>query len=245
MAVEARHAVRGTAACDAQPDERPWGYGLGYPGWIEPALPAIHGAFNGMNRYLSVPALKMGLGRYMSTPLTGYLMILRTRGRKSGTWRDAPLGYAVIGDAVYCIAGFGERTHWYRNILADSHVEVLLPGRSFSGLAEEVVDDEERLAVLPPLVRSMGLVASGFGLGNPYTQSPVELTRRCEAFPLVRIRATGIAAGPDDPGGRFWIVPVAIAGFLALRWLEGRRRTGGRSGCGRDTGAEGFCPPDR
>jgi hypothetical protein len=56
---------------------------------------------------VSVPALKMGLGRYVSNPLTGYLMILRTRGRKSGEMRDAPLCYAIVGEYVYCVAGFG------------------------------------------------------------------------------------------------------------------------------------------
>jgi deazaflavin-dependent oxidoreductase (nitroreductase family) len=199
-----------------------WGEGLGYPDWIVSSLPAVHRAFNGMNKYVSVPALKMGLGRYMSTPLTGYLMILRTRGRKSGETRDAPLGYAVIGDAVYCLAGFGTRTHWYQNILVDPHVEVLLPGRSFSGFAEEVTDPAERLGALPPLVKSMGVIASGFGLGNPYRLTSEELARRCAAFPLVRIRAKGIAAGPEDPGGRFWVVPLAAGAVVALWWLRWR-----------------------
>ncbi len=175
-----------------------------------------------MNKYISVPALKMGLGRYMSTPLTGYLMILRTRGRKSGEMRDAPLGYTVVGDAVYCLAGFGARTHWLQNIVADPRVEVLLPGRSFSGRAEEVTDLDERRRVLPPLIKSLGVVASGFGLGNPYKQTPEELERRCAAFPLVRIRATGIAAGPEDPGGRYWVVPLAVGAVAALWWLRRR-----------------------
>src|SRR5450759_5763579 len=66
------------------PEFGPWGEGLAYPEWVQRALPAMHDAFNGMNKYVGVPALKMGLGRYISNPLTGYLMILRTRGRKSG-----------------------------------------------------------------------------------------------------------------------------------------------------------------
>jgi len=79
-----------------------------------------------MNKYVGVPALKMGLGRYISNPLTGYLMILRTRGRKSGEMRDAPLGYTISGDCVYCIAGFGRRAYWYQNLLADPKVEAIL-----------------------------------------------------------------------------------------------------------------------
>ncbi len=201
-----------------------WGQGAGYPDWIQGALPWSHRAFNVMNKYLSVPSLKMGLGRFMSSPFTGYLMILRARGRKSGQWRDAPLGYVVIGDAVYCMAGYGTRTHWFQNVLADPHVEVLLPGRSFSGVAHEVTDPEERLKALPPLFRSMSAVAIGFGLGNPFTQEPAEMQRRCAAFPLVRIRATGIAAGPEDPGGLFWIVPAAVSACVLVCWLRGRNR---------------------
>lgn len=204
-----------------------WGADLGYPDWLAGEMPAIHAAFNGMNKYLSVPLLRIGLGRFMSTPVTGYLMILRTRGRKSGQWRDAPLGYTVVGDGVYCLAGFGTRTHWYQNILADSHVEVLLPGRSFSGIAEPVTDAAERLRVLPPLVKSMGVVASGFGIGNPWRDTPQQIEEKCKAFPLVRVRATGIAAGPEDPGGWFWVVPAALSGLFLLRWMSRR----GRKGC--------------
>ena len=162
-----------------------WGQDLAYADWIKPYLPALHAGLNTMNRYMSVPALEAGLGRYMSNPLTGYLMI--------------------IGDAVYCLAGFGRQTNWYRNILADPHVEVILPSRAFSGTAEEVLDPQERLRVLPLLLRSMGAIAAMMGMGNPWSAAPGEIARKCEGMPLVRVRATGIAAGPDDFGGsRTW-----------------------------------------
>jgi deazaflavin-dependent oxidoreductase (nitroreductase family) len=201
-----------------------WGEGLAYPEWMRQLLPALHEGFNDMNRYVSVPALKAGLGRYISNPLTGYLMILRTRGRKSGEMRDAPLGYTIVGECVYCIAGFGRRTHWLQNVLADPRVEVILPGRSFSGLAEEVTDEEERRRVLAPLMRSMGVIAGMVGMGNPWRDSPEEIARKCEGMPLVRVKATGIAAGPDDPGGWFWVVPIAVGGWWLLRGLRGRNR---------------------
>jgi deazaflavin-dependent oxidoreductase (nitroreductase family) len=201
-----------------------WGEGLAYPEWVAQVLPALHQGFNGVNKYFSVPALKMGLGRYVSNPLTGYLMILRTRGRKSGEMRDAPLGYTVVGEYVYCVAGFGRRTHWFQNVLADPRVEVILPGRSFSGLADEVIDPEERRRVLLPLLRSMGVVAGMVGMGNPWRDSPEEIARKCEGMPLVRVRAIGICAGPEDPGGRYWIVPAVAATYLTLRWLRRPRR---------------------
>lgn len=202
-----------------------WGEGLAYPAWIMPYLPALHGSFNAMNRYVGVPALRAGMGRYMSNPLTGYLMILQTRGRKSGELRNAPLGYTIVGDSVYCVAGFGRRTNWYQNLLADPNVQAILPSRAFSGIAEEVVDVEERRRVLAPLLRSMGVIAGMLGMGNPWRDAPEEIARKCEGMPLIRIRATGIAAGPEDPGGRFWVVPF-IAGTLLTIALLRRHATG-------------------
>jgi len=198
---------------------------LDYPGWIKTLLPAIHDAFTTGNKYVIVPALKMGLGRYASNPFTGYLMILRTRGHKSGEMRDAPLGYTIVGEYVYCVAGFGRQTHWVQNVRADPNVEVILPSRSFSGLAEEVTDEAERGRVLPPLLRSMGAIAGMMGMGNPWRDAPEAIAARCEGMPLVRVRATGIAAGPEDPGGRYWVVPVVASAFLTLWWLRARGRT--------------------
>jgi hypothetical protein len=62
------------------------------------------------------PALERGLGALVSNPLTGYLLVLRTRGRRTGLMRAAPLGYVVLDGAIYCCAGFGETTAWYRNV---------------------------------------------------------------------------------------------------------------------------------
>jgi deazaflavin-dependent oxidoreductase (nitroreductase family) len=226
MAQKGKTAATGSDAAagtsTGMPPAAAWGSDLAYPDWIKPYLPAMHKGFNAANKYASVPALKAGLGRYMSNPLTGYLMILRTRGRKSGEMRDAPLGYTIVGEHVYCVAGFGRQTHWLQNILADPKVEVILPSRAFSGIAEEVTDPDERRRTLAPLLRSMGVVAGMMGLGNPWRDTPEEIARKCEGMPLVRVRATGIAVGPEDPGGRFWVVTLA-AGALVGLWLLGRR----------------------
>ncbi len=213
--------AQASAAGEASPHES-WGESLGYPDSVAKFMPALHGGFNAVNKYVSVPALRAGLGRFISNPLTGYLMILRTRGHKSGEMRDAPLGYTIVGEYVYCMAGFGRKTHWFQNVLADPHVEVNLPGRSFSGVAEQVTDPDERRRVVAPLMRSMGAIAAMVGMGNPWRDSDEAIARKCQGMPLVRVRATGIAAGADDPGGWFWVVVMGASGWWLLRMLRHR-----------------------
>jgi hypothetical protein len=70
----------------------------------------------------------------------------------------------------------------------------------------------------------MGVIAAMFGLGNPWRDSPAEIVAKCEGMPLVRVRATGIAAGPEDPGGRYWVVPALVGAYLTLRILRSRSR---------------------
>lgn len=206
---------------------------LGYGEQVRRALPALHRGFLAVNRYFAVPALRAGLGAVFSTPVGGYLMLLRTKGRTSGQVREAPLGYAIMDGAVYCVAGFGRQTHWFRNIEAEPRVEVVLPGRAFAGRAEEVTDPAEYLPKMRHVLVTLGVVGRGTVGCDPRSASDDELRERTRGLPLVRIRATGIAAGPTDPGGLAWI-PVQVAAlwlsWRALRWIGGRCRSGCRAG---------------
>ena len=193
---------------------------LPYGPRLSAALPSLYRGFLRINRYLAVPAYRAGLGPFFSSPFAGSIMVLRTRGRTSGLMRDAPLGYVIVDGAIYCCAGFGTRTHWYRNILADPHVECLLPDRAVSGIAEEVVDADEWVRGFRALKLALGLVGQATLPGFDRA-SDEELRERCRGLPLVRVRVTGIAAGPSDPGGLIWL-PLMVLSVWALSRLLGR-----------------------
>ena len=182
-------------------------------------LPAMHRGFLVLNRRLALPVLHAGLAPFWSLPITGYMAVLRTRGRKSGVVREAPLGYVIWESAVYVWAGFGPETQWLRNIEADPRVEIVLPGRSFSGVAEVVTDPDERLLAGRALTAALGVIGMATLGMSPRTASDEELSRRTVGLPLVRIRPTGIAAGPLDPGGRAWIVYQFVALWASWRAL--------------------------
>lgn len=207
---------------------RPRFEGLPYGPHMTRALEPLHRAFGVLNRRVVVPAFRAGLGPIFSTPISGSMMVLRTTGRSSGRRREAPLGYAVLDGAVYCCAGFGRQTAWYRNLQADPHVEVVLPTVAFAGLAETVSDRDEWGRAFPVYLEALGVIGR-LTVGDVRQATPERLEALRRDLPLVRIRPTGIAPGPADPGGWGWIVVQAtmVAGSI---WVVRRLRRGNRRG---------------
>lgn len=182
-----------------------------------------------VNRWFMAPAIKAGLGRLIGNPFTGHLMVLRTRGRTTGKLREAPLGYVILDGAVYCVAGYGEATPWFRNLCAEPAVDVVLPDRRFRGRAEPVAEPAEWLRAYRALMRSFGLI------GRSVTEDVSRLSddavlARHRSLPVVRITPTDppepIGSGPWDPGGNGWIAAnVAALAATGLLWRAVRRRT--------------------
>jgi deazaflavin-dependent oxidoreductase (nitroreductase family) len=179
------------------------------------ALPFLHRAFLTVNRRFAAPMLRAGLGPLLSIPLSGSMMLLRTRGRSSGAVREAPLGYVVWHGAIYCVAGFGETTHWYRNVAADPHVECVLPAVAVSGIAEAVTDPAEWAAAYAALIRSMGVIGR-LTVGDVRELPPEALEQQRQKLPLVRIRPDSIAPGAFDPGGLGWLPALAVGAWLTV-----------------------------
>ena len=174
--------------------------------------------FRYLNRYFMVPMFRLGLGSWMGNPLSGYIMVIRATGRKSGKTRYAPVNYAIFNGSVYCMAGWGHVSDWYRNLLANPQVELLLPAGAISGTAETVSDPLERRTALRRILKNAGFAALFEGF-NPYTISDEEMERKVGSLPVVRIRPNGLASGALDGGGWAWIslLVISLAGWLFLK----------------------------
>lgn len=186
---------------------------------------ASRGAFRYANRCGMIPFHRAGLAAWLGNPLSGWQCLVTTIGRRSGLRRHTPLGYIVMDGAAWVMAGYGPRTLWYRNLLDEPLVELLLPGRPpIAAIAEEVRDPGIRALVIPPLCRSMALPGAMIGCFPP-TATDERILECTSWVPLVRITpADGrtLLPGPDDPGGRGWIWRQAVAlgaGLLLLRAL--------------------------
>lgn len=181
--------------------------------------PCFRRVFRLLNRYFMVPAFRLGLGPFMGTPFGGYIMVIKTIGRKSGQTRYTPVNYAILDGNVYCLAGWREISDWFRNLRANPKLELILPSGAIAGVAEEVVDPDERQRAIRQVLRSAGF--AGFFLGfNPATASDEMLREATQGLPIVRVRPTGIGSGAGDYGGWLWILCVVL-GFW---WLRRRAR---------------------
>lgn len=213
--------VSTTIASDAPPR-------LPYGPLLTRLLRPVQRGFLYLNRWVIGPVLRSPFGRLIGTAVTPQLMLLRTRGRRSGLVREAPLGYVIRDGFVYVVAGCGVGTPWYLNLLDNPTVEVVLPGRTIRGIAEPVTDDAEWLRSYRLLIGSFGVIGRVVE-GDPSRMDDTTLLATHGVLPVVRIRAlepTGlIISGPWDPGGHGrLLVWTATVGALGLATLTRRRR---------------------
>ena len=120
-------------------------------------------------------------GRVAGVPV----LLLTTRGRRSGKRRVTPLGYVEDGPRVVLVASYGgDRRHpaWYRNLEAHPEVRVT-QGRATRTMVARTATEAERARLWPRVVAAYG----GY-------QRYQERTSR--EIPLVVLTEPGAAAQP-------------------------------------------------
>lgn len=186
-------------------------------------------AFKYFNRFMLF-MWRLGLGSWVNAwPRGGgQIMVLTTTGRKSGLRRRTPVNYALVDGELYCTAGFGQVSDWYRNLAANPQVEVWLPDGWWAGSAEEIDDPQRRVPLLRQVLIGSGFAAFAAGI-NPYRISDEQLAAVTADYRLVHIRRTAPRTGKDGPGDLAWVWPVAV--LLLLPLALRRRRLPGRRCC--------------
>lgn len=96
---------------------------------------------------LRLPTLfyRLGLGDLMNA---AHIMILGTRGRKSGLTRYTPVEYRRHGSKIYLYSAWGERPQWFQNIKDCPEVLVQQGRHQFAARATLVTNSGESLRVL-------------------------------------------------------------------------------------------------
>ncbi len=176
---------------------------------------SVQQAFRYINRFM-ILMWRLGLGSFLNIwpTVSGRIMVLTHTGRKTGLPRRTPVNYAVVDGQVYCTAGFGATSDWYRNIMAHPVVQVWLPDGWWEGIAEEVADPAARIPLLRQVLIASGWAASADGL-DPYRMTDDEIGTATAAYRLLRIRRTAPRTGPGGPGDLAWVWPLATMILLS------------------------------
>jgi deazaflavin-dependent oxidoreductase (nitroreductase family) len=177
--------------------------------------PMMRRIFWYLNKYFMVPIFRLGLGSIFCNPLAGYIMVMKTIGRKSGKTYFTPVNYAIHKGNVYCISGGRRASDWFRNVMAHPEIEIILPGGAIFARAEEVNGPDEKLALTRQVFINAGF--AGFFEGfNPRSISDKELQGKIVDLPLLRFQPLGLGSGPVDPTGWAWIWAIVIT--IAIIW---------------------------
>jgi len=191
-------------------------------------------AFRRFNPFM-VAMWRLGLGRWMNVwPAgSGRIFVLGHTGRRTGRRRWTPLNYAIVDGELYCTAGFGTGSDWYRNVMAEPRVEVWPPGERWVGIVEDISDHPERIRLLREVLVASGFAARAAGI-DPLRMDDETLAAATTPYCLLRIRrAAGAEPLPAHPRpgdlSWWWAVPVASAAALAAR--PRLRRTSPDSRC--------------
>ncbi|HTP11008.1 MAG TPA: nitroreductase family deazaflavin-dependent oxidoreductase [Anaerolineae bacterium] len=189
----------------------------------------IRQGFKYFNRFMLL-MWRLGMGPLlnMGPVMAGRYMVITHTGRKSGQKHRTPVNYAEVDGEIYCTAGFGGVSDWYRNIIANPQVEVWLPDGWYAGVAEEVMHPEARLPLLRDVLIAGGFASYAAGV-DPHKMTDEELDAATKDYKLIHIRRVAARTGQDGPGDLVWVWPLVVMILLPLvlfKRSDGRRSKG-------------------
>jgi len=148
-------------------------------------LNTLRKIFHAMNHFM-VFMWKIGMGKMINMWPAGFgcIMVIKHRGRKSGKEYLTPVNYAIVDGKIYCTAGFGSISDWYRNMLVYPRVELWLPEGKRIACAEEISDSPNRLSLTRQIAIASGFAAPLLGI-NIQNLSDEELDKISKEYRLV------------------------------------------------------------
>ena len=181
--------------------------------------PLMRRIFWFLNKFFMVPMFRLGFGPFFGNPLTGYIMVMKAIGRKTGKVRLTPVNYAIYKGNIYCISGGRKTSDWFKNLLVNPEIELILPGGSIYAYMEEATDSEDRRVITRQILKNAGF--AGFFEGyNPWRISDDELAKKTADMPLLRFKPLGLGSGPSDAGGWAWFWTFVITVIIIVLFVR-------------------------
>ena len=160
---------------------------------------------------------RMGLGPLLG----GKVMILTTRGRRTGLWRHTPLAYLRDGDTLYAISNWGERADWYRNLQSSPDATVQIGNWRYA-VKGAFVTEPEGLRAFVALLRRVSPAGEQFisATQGINLDNDADLAR----LRVVRFTPSGFPPQGEVPTDLLWVWAIALPAILALARQVLKRR---------------------
>src|SRR3990172_1782951 len=139
-------------------------------------IKTLRQSFRQFNRFM-VLMWRLGLGRLINIwpEVVGRIMVIVHTGWKTGKTHYTPLNYAIVDGELYCTAGFGAGSHWYKNIMVNPRIEVWLADGRWDGIVEEITDLKLKLHLMREVLIGSGFAAEMLAGIDPLTLPDEEL----------------------------------------------------------------------
>jgi deazaflavin-dependent oxidoreductase (nitroreductase family) len=182
---------------------------------------ALRRVFKAFNHFM-IMIWRLGLGSWGNgTKFGGSIMVIKHIGRKSGKTYLTPVNYAVVDGGIYCTAGFGSQSDWYKNLMVTPAVEVWLPDGRWAGIVKDVTNAPERASLFRQVLIRSGFAGPLFG-ANPAKLTDDDLDRMLRDYRLICIERNVALTGAGGPGDLAWVWPLTT--FLLLGILFRKRK---------------------
>jgi deazaflavin-dependent oxidoreductase (nitroreductase family) len=191
------------------------------PKWIERAARQGFKYFN----HFMIAMWRLGLGGWINfwPEVVGRIMVIKHYGRKSELAHWTPVNFVRMGDVIYCVAGYGKKTDWYRNVRANPRVEVWLPDGWWEGTAEELTGEDRRIDLIRQVLIAGGFASYAAGI-NPRKMDDPTLEQATANYCLMRIQRGAACTGAGGPSDLSWIWPLATMILLPLVFLKKKNK---------------------
>jgi deazaflavin-dependent oxidoreductase (nitroreductase family) len=131
--------------------------------------------------------VRLVLGSPFHGIISGFLMLLTYRGRRSGAEYTLPVGYHDDGSGVTVLVGRAADRSWWRNLRGGAPVRLRMRGKTVEGHAD-VVGGAEATRAMGAYFAAVPRAASAFGVATEGGRiGPDALAEARQRIPVVRI----------------------------------------------------------
>jgi len=103
-----------------------------------------------MNR-IANPLVRLILRSKLHRWMSGAVLLITYRGRKSGREYTLPVQYVREGETIYIVPGGAEKKTWWRNLRGGAAVTLVLRGKQLAGQATLLEGDKDTESIAAAL----------------------------------------------------------------------------------------------